>query len=62
MAKTKRADRRQFWQKAIDRQLTSGQSIVGFCAKEGISTASFHVCKRAARRLLAPLQAETDAR
>ncbi len=28
----------------------SGQSIVGFCAKEGISTASFHAWKRRLRR------------
>jgi hypothetical protein len=50
MAKTSRADRRQYWQEAIERQEASGQSIVGFCAKERISTASFHAWKRRLRR------------
>jgi transposase-like protein len=50
MAKTSRADRRRYWQEAIERQEGSGQSIVGFCAKEGLSPASFHAWKRRLRR------------
>ena len=46
MVKTSRADRRQYWQEVIERQKASGQSIVGFCAKEGLSPASFHAWKR----------------
>jgi len=50
MVKTSRADRRQYWQAVIERQKASGQSIVGFCAKEGLSPASFHAWKRRFRR------------
>lgn len=51
MAKQSRPDRRRRWQEAIERQQASGQSIVGFCAKEGLSPASFHAWKRRLRRL-----------
>ncbi len=51
MAKTSRADRRRYWQEAIERQKDSGQSIVAFCAKEELSSASFHAWKRRFRRL-----------
>ncbi len=37
MAKTRSEDRRRHWQEAIERQQASGQSIVGFCAKERLS-------------------------
>ena len=50
MAKDKRLDRRRYWQETIERQWASGQSIVGFCAKEGLSPASFHAWKRRLRR------------
>jgi hypothetical protein len=50
MAKTSRADRRQYWQTVIERQQASGQSIVGFCYKEGLAPASFHAWKRRLRR------------
>ena len=50
MAKTRSEDRRRHWREAIDRQQASGQSIVGFCAKEGLSPASFHAWKRRLRR------------
>ena len=50
MAKDKRLDRRRYWQETIERQQASGQSIVGFCAKEGLSPASFHAWKRRLRR------------
>jgi hypothetical protein len=50
MVKQSRLDRRRHWQEAIDRQQGSGQSIVGFCAKEGLSPASFHAWKRRLRR------------
>lgn len=50
MAKASRADRRQYWQAAIERQRASGQSIVGFCSKEGLAPASFHAWKRRLRR------------
>ena len=36
MAKTRSADRRRYWREVIERQQASGQSIVGFCAKEGL--------------------------
>ncbi len=50
MAGTSNADRRRSWQEAIERQEASGQSIVGFCAKERLSLASFHAWKRRLRR------------
>ena len=50
MAKTSRADRRRYWREKIERQQASGQSIVTFCAKEGLSPASFHTWKRRLRR------------
>ena len=50
MAKTKRADRQRYWEEVIERQRTSGQSIVGFCSKEGLSPESFHAWKRRLKR------------
>ena len=50
MAKASRADRRRYWQAVIERQQASGQSIVGFCFKEGLAPASFHAWKRRLRR------------
>ena len=50
MAKASRADRRWYWQAVIERQQASGQSIVGFCFKEGLAPASFHAWKRRLRR------------
>jgi len=50
MAKASRADRRRYWQAVIERQQASGQSIVGFCSKEGLAPASFHAWKRRLRR------------
>ena len=50
MAKASRADRRRYWQAIIERQQASGQSIVGFCSKEGLAPASFHAWKRRLRR------------
>jgi hypothetical protein len=50
MAKARSADRRRFWQAVIERQQASGQSIVGFCSKEGLAPASFHAWKRRLRR------------
>jgi hypothetical protein len=50
MATTRSEDRRQHWQEAIERQQASRQSIVGFCAKERLSLASFHAWKRRLRR------------
>ena len=47
---TRNVDRRRNWQEAIERQQASGQSIAGFCAKEGLSQASFHAWKRRFRR------------
>lgn len=74
MAKTMGADRQRFWREVIDRQRTSGQSIVGFCAKEGLTAASFHAwkqrlrqprtcpddCRRSAKRSLVPVQIVSD--
>jgi hypothetical protein len=50
MAKIRIADRQRYWWEAIERQRASGQSIVGFCSKEGLSPASFHAWKRRLRR------------
>jgi len=50
MAKARSADRRRYWQAVIERQQVSGQSIVGFCSKEGLAPASFHAWKRRLRR------------
>ncbi len=50
MAKTSIADRRRYWRETIERQQASGQSIVRFCAKEGLSPGSFHAWKRRLRR------------
>ena len=49
MAKTSRADRQHYWREAIERQQASGESIVAFCAKEGLSPAAFHAWKRRLR-------------
>ena len=46
MAKASRADRQRYWREVIERQQASGQSIVGFCSKEGLAPASFHAWKR----------------
>jgi hypothetical protein len=46
VARTRIADRQRHWQDLIERQQASGQSIVGFCTKEGLSPASFHAWKR----------------
>ena len=50
MAKTRSADRQRYWREVIERQQASGQSIVGFCSKEGLAPASFHAWKRRLRR------------
>jgi hypothetical protein len=50
MAKPSRADRQRYWREVIGRQQASGQSIVGFCSKEGLALASFHAWKRRLRR------------
>ena len=50
MAKTRSADRQRYWREVIDRQQASGESVVGFCAKERLSPASFHAWKRRLRR------------
>ena len=74
MAKTRSADRQQYWREVIERQRTSGQSIVGFCSDEGLSPASFHAWKRrlgrpqreagreAAKQALVPVQIVSNPR
>ena len=37
------------WRQRMERQRTSGLSIVAFCRKEGVSPATFHVWKRRLR-------------
>jgi hypothetical protein len=49
MARATNGDRQRHWREVIERQQASGQSIVGFCAKEGLSPASFHAWKRRLR-------------
>ncbi len=58
MAKASRADRRRYWRAVIERQQASGQSIVGFCSKEGLAPASFHSWKRRLRRSLRGIERE----
>jgi hypothetical protein len=50
MARATNGDWQRHWREVIERQRASGQSIVGFCAKEGLSPASFHAWKRRLRR------------
>jgi hypothetical protein len=50
MAKTGSADRQRYWRKVIERQQASGESIVGFCAREKLSSASFHAWKQRLRQ------------
>jgi hypothetical protein len=50
MVKATKVDRQRYWREVIERQQASGQSIVGFCSKEGLSPASFHAWKRRLRR------------
>jgi hypothetical protein len=50
MARATKGDRQRHWREVIERQRASGQSIVGFCMKEGVSPASFHAWKRRLRR------------
>ena len=49
MAKFKSVDRQRYWREVIERHQASGQSIVGFCSKEGLAPASFHAWKRRLR-------------
>lgn len=51
MAGKRVSDRQRFWRETIERQQVSGQSILGFCAAEGLSPASFHAWKRQLRML-----------
>jgi hypothetical protein len=46
MAKPMSVDRQRYWREVIGRQRASGQSIIGFCSKEGLAPASFHAWKR----------------
>ena len=50
MARARSADRQRYWREVIERQQASGQSIVGFCSREGLAPASFHAWKRRLRR------------
>lgn len=50
MARTRSRDRQRYWREVMERQRASGQSIVRFCSKEGLSPASFHAWKRRLRR------------
>ena len=72
MAKATKADRQRYWRGVIERQRASGQSIVGFCSKEGLAPASFHAWKRrlgrpkretgrrSAKQALVPVQIVSD--
>ena len=51
MARPKDPDLERIWRQRLQRQTTSGLSIPTFCAREGVSSASFHAWKR---RLTAP--------
>jgi hypothetical protein len=51
MARPKDPDLERTWRQRLQRQTSSGLSIPAFCAREGVSSASFHAWKR---RLAAP--------
>lgn len=46
MARPKDPDLERTWRRHLQRQSSSGLSISAFCAREGISSASFHAWKR----------------
>ena len=50
MATARSSDRQRYWREVIARQQASGQSIVGFCSREGLAPASFHAWKRRLQR------------
>ena len=50
MVRVTNEDPQRYWREVIERQQASGQSIVGFCAKQGLAPASFHAWKRRLRR------------
>ena len=51
MARPKDPNLERTWRQRLQRQTSSGLSIPAFCAREGVSSASFHSWKR---RLTAP--------
>jgi hypothetical protein len=51
MARPKDPNLERTWRQRLQRQASSGLSIPAFCAREGVSSASFHSWKR---RLTAP--------
>ena len=50
MARATNEDRQRYWREVIEHQQASGQSIAGFCSKEGLAPATFHAWKRRLRR------------
>lgn len=55
MARPKDPGLERAWRQRLHRHAASGLSIIAFCAREGVSTASFHAWKRRlASRSLSP--------
>lgn len=46
MARPKDPNLERVWRQRLQRQTSSGLSIPAFCAREGVSSASFHAWKR----------------
>jgi len=46
MARPKDPDRERAWRERLRRQTSSGLSIAAFCAREGVSSASFYAWRR----------------
>ena len=46
MARPKDPNLERAWRQRLQRQSTSGLSITAFCAREGVSSTSFHAWKR----------------
>jgi hypothetical protein len=46
MARLKDPNLERVWRQRLQRQTASGLSIAAFCAREGVSSASFHSWKR----------------
>jgi hypothetical protein len=46
MARPKDPDLERRWRQRLQRRASSGLTVAAFCAREGVSTASFHAWKR----------------
>jgi hypothetical protein len=59
MARPKDPDLERTWRQRLRRQTTSGLSISAFCAREGVSSVSFHAWKRRLAAASLPVRPQT---